>query len=502
MSEFGTRAITYAVLAAANGRDNARDENSITERTWVRVAYIFWVRICITSGMRQRRPTVVPLRGARAAAAPRGKLSIKTKFSSAGNHGATPATDVLQSGDKAGPWIVEHELGRGGMGTVYAVVHEEISKRAALKVLHGRLLGTGLTADRMLLEAKVVNQVGHPNIVDVFDTGHLLDGRRYIVMERLAGKSLSCRANEAKLLPDQVIALLLPMCDALIAAHSAGIVHRDLKLDNVFLCDNPKDPSRPHVKVLDWGVAKVIDHDVRHTIEGQLVGTPQYVSPEQARGGPVSPQTDVYSLGVMAYELFVEELPFDADTPVELLLMHVHATPPSPSSLWPEIPPLLETLLLQMLAKAPDRRPTMLEVAQRLEIVRDTLRERDAPAVPPLTSLLPAGLAQTMPSARRIRSRRWQWATGAAAIMASATLFAVKIGSTAPISGPRPASSVTASSSPRASAATPAPPQRVSSLSLPICPQRKSPTGRKHPANHVRPRRSIQTARSSPAHCL
>ena len=217
---------------------------------------------------------------------------------------------------------IEGELGRGGMGSVYAVVHESIGKRAALKVMHRRL-GALASAERILMEARVVNQVGHPNIVDIFETGALEDGRAYIVMERLDGISLSARADAAKIFPDQVIAILLQICDALIAAHAAGVIHRDLKLDNIFLLDNPDDPAAPRAKLLDWGIAKVIANNPRQTIEGQLVGTPQYLAPEQARGGTVSPATDVYSLGVMAYELFVEELPFQAETAAEIMAMHL-----------------------------------------------------------------------------------------------------------------------------------------------------------------------------------
>src|SRR5262245_9484599 len=161
---------------------------------------------------------------------------------------ASHEPDALASGDHAGPWIVERELGRGGMGAVYGVVHEEIGKRAALKVMHGRLVSGG-SAERILLEAKVVNAVGHPNIVDIFETGTLGDGRPYILMERLEGVPLSFRADEGKILPDQVVGILLQVCDALIAAHAANIVHRDLKLDNVFLIDNPDDPSTPRIKL-------------------------------------------------------------------------------------------------------------------------------------------------------------------------------------------------------------------------------------------------------------
>jgi serine/threonine-protein kinase len=272
------------------------------------------------------------------------------------------APDDLLPGSMAGPWRVERELGRGGMGSVYAVHHEEIGKRAALKVMHSRLV-TKQSAERMLVEARVVNQVGHPNIVDIFETGTLPDGRPYIVMERLEGVPLAVRADEGKILPDQVIAILLQVCDALIAAHAAGVVHRDLKLDNVFLIDNPDDPAHPRVKLLDWGIAKVITTDVKHTVEGQLVGTPQYLAPEQARGAAVSAATDVYSLGVMAYELFLEQLPFEAETSAEIMAMHLRALPPPPSELWPDIPPSLEHLLLAMLAKCPEARPSMLTVA-------------------------------------------------------------------------------------------------------------------------------------------
>lgn len=363
---------------------------------------------------------------------------MKTMVSTAGT-GLPPAPegdDVLRPGSKAGPWLVERELGRGGMGAVYAVVHEEIGKRAALKVVHRRLM-PGFNCERMLLEAKVVNQVGHPNIVDIFETGRLEDGRPYIVMERLCGQSLAVRADDSKLLPDLVIAILLQMCDALIAAHAADIVHRDLKLDNVFLVDTADEPALLRVKLLDWGIAKVIHTEVKHTIEGQLMGTPQYLSPEQARGLAVSPQTDVYSLGVMAYELFLEQLPFEAETAAEVMAMHLRATPPPPRELWPDIPPELEQLLLAMLAKQPDQRPTMVEVARRLEAVRGELQRRclthagsvratSAIRVPRAPSH--AGRARSSgfePTAVAWRSetRRWQVAIGGLALALSGLMF-------------------------------------------------------------------------------
>jgi tRNA A-37 threonylcarbamoyl transferase component Bud32 len=365
---------------------------------------------------------------------------MKTMVSTAGSGlpGAFEIPDVLVPGAKAGPWIVERELGRGGMGAVYAVVHEEIGKRAALKVVHKRLLLSGFNGDRMLLEAKVVNQVGHPHIVDIFETGKLADDRPYIVMERLDGQSLSARADEGKLLPDLVIAILLQVCDALVAAHAAGVIHRDLKLDNVFLVDNLEDPATPKVKLLDWGIAKLIHHDVKHTVEGQLVGTPQYLSPEQARGLNVTPQTDVYSLGVMAYELFLEQLPFEAETAAEVMAMHLRVPPPPPAELWPDVPVALENLLLAMLAKQADQRPTMQEVGRRLEAiraeldrrrntVRTTPRHRTATPIDgsrPNRVISSAGLAETMrASGSQAGTKRWQFAVGLCALAASGMLF-------------------------------------------------------------------------------
>ncbi len=352
--------------------------------------------------------------------------------------------DELAPGVKAGPWVVDRELGRGGMGSVYGVTHEGIGKRAALKVMHRRLV-CPTSVERVLLEARVVNQVGHPNIVDIFETGMLADGRPYIVMERLEGVPLSVRADDGKILPDQVIGILLQICDALIAAHAAGVIHRDLKLDNVFLIDNAEDPPQPRVKLLDWGIAKLISNDARHTIEGQLVGTPQYLSPEQARGAHVTPQTDVYSLGVMTFELFLEQLPFEAETSAEIMAMHLRCTPPAPSELWPDIPAKLENLILAMLAKDPDARPSMLAVAHALEQIRADFEQRkhdggindarQARAVTVIPSgrrsnrfIAPAaGLAPTEPADEWPEStpRRWHVALGALAIAASAVMFMI-----------------------------------------------------------------------------
>jgi serine/threonine-protein kinase len=196
----------------------------------------------------------------------------------------------------------------------------------------------------------------------------------------------------------------------------------------VFLIDNPDEPLRPRAKILDWGIAKEIETDVSRTVDGLLVGTPQYVSPEQARGDHLTPATDVYSLGVMAFELFLEQLPFEADTSAELMTMHLRATPPTPSNLWPDIPVGLEQLLLAMLAKKPDKRPTMLTVAHTLELVRDDLdRRRGLPVREARTPTrrYPTPAFVDAPARWRPGATRWQVALGGLALVACAALFVI-----------------------------------------------------------------------------
>ncbi|MCE9578998.1 MAG: serine/threonine protein kinase, partial [Deltaproteobacteria bacterium] len=280
----------------------------------------------------------------------------------------------LLAGALAGPWRVEGELGRGGMGTVYAVEHERIGKRAALKVAHAHALTPWFTAERFLVEARVVNQVAHPGIVDIFETGLLPDGRPYLVMERLDGVTLGQRVAQGRIGTDEVCAILLGICEPMRAAHTAGVIHRDLKLDNVFLIEGGTT-AQPDVKILDWGIAKIVTSDPRNTFAEQLVGTPRYVSPEQARGGAVTSCSDVYSLGIIAYELFLEAPPFAAENAAEMLVMHLRDLPPPPRDVWPGIPLDLEALLLGMLAKDAAARPTIDEVTRRLRAVRERLAQ-------------------------------------------------------------------------------------------------------------------------------
>ncbi len=283
-----------------------------------------------------------------------------------------PAT--LVPGDRAGVWRVESELGRGGMAAVYAVTHTKFGKRAALKLAHKSVLGPQFTADTFLREARIVNLVDHPCVPDVFATG-THDGRPYLVMERLTGTTLGEQLDGGPLSKPASIDVLLELCDVLTSAHAAGVVHRDLKLDNVFLLEAPCAGGH-HVKLVDWGVAHVIgEHD---PLRGMIAGTLSYVAPEQIRGELLTPAADVYSLAVLAYQLLFGCPPFVARDDFALIRLHLHEQPPAPTTLWSDTPPALAQLLLAMLAKDPSKRPQLAEVVHLLTVARAAV----APAAP------------------------------------------------------------------------------------------------------------------------
>jgi tRNA A-37 threonylcarbamoyl transferase component Bud32 len=304
-------------------------------------------------------------------------------------------TSQLSVGAYVGRWRIDAELGRGGMSTVYAVVHTEIGKRAALKVVHAHVLTPEFPAEAVLQEAKVVNQIAHSSIVDIFENGTLADGRPFLVMERLDGCSLDVAMNRQRLHTDEVIGILLQICEALIAAHAARIAHCDLKPENVFLLRG--EPGSRRVKLLDWGIARVVAPRAEQL--DRALGTPRYISPEQVQGYAPVPASDVYSLGVMAYRMFLEEQLFTAESTREILRQHLDVSPPPPEELWPGIPATLSDLLLAMLAKTPDERPTAVEVARVLSQVRGELRARGAAQV---RSQLTGGAAVPALSAARV----------------------------------------------------------------------------------------------------
>jgi len=265
-------------------------------------------------------------------------------------------------GDAIGDYQVEAVLGRGAMGTVYAAVHPVIERRVAIKVLRPEMSAREEIVWRFIHEARAVNRIRHPGIVDVFGYGTTHDECAYLVMERLDGETLGSELRRGRVPLARACELLGAIADALAAAHAAGVVHRDLKPDNVFLV------GAGRIKLLDFGLAKLAlpDAPIELTARGQALGTPAYMAPEQARGIAIDSRADVYSLGALAFELFTGQPPFPGDNAVEVMLDHVTLEPPRPRSLAPALPALADTLVLAMLAKDPAQRPPLAEVRAQL----------------------------------------------------------------------------------------------------------------------------------------
>jgi len=265
--------------------------------------------------------------------------------------------------------IVEH-LGSGGMGSVFKARQIAMDRMVALKLLHAHYASNKQAVARFNREMQVTAKIEHPNTIRVYDFGQTEDGRIFLAMEFLEGHTLSKALSHGEPMgSERLVHIGVQIGKALAAAHSDGIVHRDLKPDNVMLLD--RYGERDFVKVLDFGIARFMDDQSRTqlTAEGAVVGTPIYMSPEQATGGALDHRTDLYSFGVMLFEMATGRVPFDAPTTISLMVKHVQEDPPRPSDFAPGlVPEPIETLILQMLAKNPAARPTSAnEVVRQLE---------------------------------------------------------------------------------------------------------------------------------------
>jgi serine/threonine-protein kinase len=252
-------------------------------------------------------------------------------------------------------------LGEGGMGVVYLAEHPEIGRKVAVKVLHRDFARDEQLLGRFLNEARAANAIRHPNIIEILDSGMLADRTPFLVMELLEGESLASRIKREGRLPIRdAVDFIYQTASALNAAHAKGIVHRDLKPDNLFIVADPHDPDRERIKVLDFGIAKLQQSqpgDSVKTRTGTLMGTPIYMSPEQCRGiRTVDHRTDVYSLGVILYEMLNGQPPFVSEGFGDLVNMHINMVPPPLRGLRPDVPERLEAVIMKMLAKSPDER--------------------------------------------------------------------------------------------------------------------------------------------------
>jgi serine/threonine-protein kinase len=288
-------------------------------------------------------------------------------------------------GRMAGEYRLRRKLGEGGFGAVYEAEHPVLARRAAVKVLHQAAGRDSEAVLRFISEAKAANQIRSRHIVDVFSFGQLPDGRHFFVMDLMDGEPLDrCLRRQVRFDVATAVQLLRPIAEALDAAHSAGIVHRDLKPQNVFLAREPSGETVP--KLLDFGLAKLLGESTVHTLSGTPMGTPLYMSPEQARGEPVDGRSDVYSLGVLCHELLTGQPPLAGDSPVGVLMAQLLKPPPGVSEVCGDLSPELDQPILQMLEKQAGNRPATAGAAVA-ELQRAA--ERAGHVVPPGLAHLP-----------------------------------------------------------------------------------------------------------------
>ncbi len=303
---------------------------------------------------------------------------------------------------------IEERLGIGGMGTVYRARHMLIDRPVAIKVLNQRFVEDDAARTRFEREAKAAGRLRHVNAVSVTDFGETSEGYVYIVMELLEGRTLrEIVAKEAPLEIARAVSIMLQTAAAVGAAHEAGVIHRDLKPANIFVTQRSDVPAV--VKVLDFGIAKLAaetldDEEPKNLTQvGVMIGTPRYMSPEQCNGLPLTPAADVYSLGVIFYEMLTGSVPFSGSSPLAIALKHSTDLPRPPREIVMSIPEDLEWLVLRALEKRPEDRPAnaaefrseLFAIAERLGLEHAAITE-----VPDIEAL--RGVGVESPSGRLV----------------------------------------------------------------------------------------------------
>ncbi len=287
----------------------------------------------------------------------------------------------------AGRYLIEERLGSGGMGTVYRCRHQVIGRDVALKFLLPQFSRDRKYRHRFLVEARVANQINHEHIIDITDFGETEDGFVYLVMEYLQGRPLSREIATGPMHAWRVVKIARQVAEGLARAHEQGVVHRDIKPDNVFLIENRGEPD--FVKVLDFGVARFAQ-DMRVTAKGAIVGTPEYMSPEQLRSREVSAATDLYSVGCVMFEMLTGRLPFVGSHAVRII-KQANEPAPMASSLQSSVPPELDAAVAKLLRRKPeDRYRDAFHLLEDLNRLAGTLPREPGAAVkysiPPATT--------------------------------------------------------------------------------------------------------------------
>jgi serine/threonine-protein kinase len=273
---------------------------------------------------------------------------MEAKQAQSGHMRAGSGGDAMLGKVVAGRYRLEARLGEGGMGVVYRARHVLIDRVVALKLIRPDLRGETHLRAWMLREARAANRVDHAHIIDIHDIGETEDGELYLVMEYLVGTSLSAEVAKGAMPGARGVDILEQMCAALARAHDLGVVHRDLKSDNILL--TVRGGRKDFVKILDFGLA-ALARDPRLAPKGAVFGTPEYMSPEQARGEDAGPQSDLYALGILFFEMLTGQLPFRSSDRDTLLEMQRSQQPPRPRQLKPEVSQQAEAICLRLLEK-------------------------------------------------------------------------------------------------------------------------------------------------------
>jgi beta-lactam-binding protein with PASTA domain/tRNA A-37 threonylcarbamoyl transferase component Bud32 len=299
-----------------------------------------------------------------------------------------------------GRYRILRKLGAGGMANVYLAEDEDLGRRVAIKILNDRYANDDLFIERFRREAKSAAGLSHPNIVSIYDRGEA-EGTYYIAMEVIEGRSLKELIMTRGALPvSAAVAYARQLLEALRFAHRHGIIHRDIKPHNVLVsADERVKGHEPRLKVTDFGIAR---HGASQMTEaGSIMGTAQYLSPEQARGSPVTAASDLYSAGVVLYEMLTGKVPFTGDSAIEIAMKHVNELPKPPSQLRPEVAPELDKVVLRALAKEPEDRyqsaEEFIEDLDRIEAGLPILRETSEAATALLATVpLTGGTTQVL----------------------------------------------------------------------------------------------------------
>ncbi len=282
---------------------------------------------------------------------------------------------ALKTGHTLGQYEILRLLGEGGMGAVYEARHTSLERRVAIKTLHANIASNQIALQRFFAEAKTLSRLEHHSIVQVSDFGTSPDGTVYLVMEYLRGDSLGKRLRKIhdqgqSFAPIHALQICWQVAEVLTIAHSKGIIHRDIKPDNLMLVADSVAPSGERVKVLDFGIAKLsgeFERAVAKTDTNALMGTPMYMSPEQCAGaGKVDDRTDVYALGCVLFQMLAGRPPFYAEGAGELIGMHLFQPPPSLLEICPTLPKPVAAIVARMLTKEKSQRPNMALIAEEL----------------------------------------------------------------------------------------------------------------------------------------